>query len=964
MPNDFTVIEERELPALRGKGVLYKHSCGLQLLSVECDDVENMFSTGFLTVPVDDTGVTHIIEHSVLGGSKRYPVRDPFMEMYKGSVATFINALTYHDYTIYPVSSTVPKDFFNLASVYFDAVFNPLLTPDTFAQEGWHYDFQKPGSLKSKLICNGVVLNEMTGAFADMDEMIISETIRRLFPNSSRHFCSGGRPSTIPALSYRHFKNYYKTHYHPSRARFFMYGNIPTAEKLEFLEHELSCLKIAPVAPLEIPPVQPRWSKPLRRTLRYTPVAGESDGCSLSISHYLSHSCDPVLDLAFEFLDNLLLGNEYSPVYKRMMESGLCERLGISGYDNETLETSFVIVANGIAQGDLAKMEELVRSALRECADNGFAEEHLASAFALFKMEQSEITSSFVYSQMEKVYDAWFYNPDPFLFLDYADTIAELERRMKDTRWLPGLIRKYLCDNPHNLTLTFVPDMGAATRQLARTEARLAKIQADMDTAQLKTIAEKAERFRNGQIANSPEALATLPVLTLHDIPKDSLVIPRNATTLDNGVRFVEVEQFTNGVAYLKLAFPVDGLNALQLEHLLPEYVTFFTRTGTRAGTYDKMLEWLACCGGSMLPMLMLWTDLDDGSTVKAAITIEIRALEEYFPKVLELFQKFLYETVFTEKDFIRRRMKQLWAAARDGIMTQGATLLGRRTFAGLAPHSILEEYWSGLTALEAKKWNAQQFDKVWADKKVIFEEIQSILQGTLPCIATFNGAAKARKAVLDFISSLQGRQGSFALPKTLLPKSVFSNGRMEKLVVSSDVSTCVRTYKAPGYKHPLSIPLYVYTTLLDNGYAWDELRNNGGAYSASVAYKSFSDSFVLSTAQDPAPARSFRVFDTFPKQRPQLTRRELTNAILSTIKNNLSPVRPDSAFAHAMLYEIHGITDELINERYHKYMTLTAKEILEAAEQFWETYHDYNDAAMGPASKMKKLEGKSIKWR
>ena len=964
MPKDFTKIEERGLPALRGRGVLYQHSCGLQLLSVECDDVENMFSAGFQTVPVDDTGVTHIIEHSVLAGSRRFPVRDPFMEMYKGSVATFINALTYHDYTIYPVASTVPKDFFNLASVYFDAVFNPLLTPDTFAQEGWHYEFRKPGSLKSKLNCNGVVLNEMTGAFADMDEMIICETNRRLFPDSSRRFYSGGRPSKIPALSYRHFKGYYKTHYHPARAKLFMYGNIPTAEKMEFLERGLSDLRIAPVPPLGKHLVQPRWSSPRRRTIRYTPVIGESDGCSLAISYYLSDSCDPVLDLAFEFLDNLLLDNESSPLNKRIMESGLCERLGLSGYDNETLETSFVIVANGVEQGNLARLEELVRGTLRECAENGFSEEHLASAFAQFKLEQSEITSSFVYNQMEKVYDAWFYGLDPFLYLDYADTIAELERRMKDRRWLPSLIRQYLCDNPHNLTLTFIPDMAADKRQLAHTEARLAKIKAKLDTAQLKAIDEKAEHFRNGQGTNSPEALATLPVLTLQDIPKDSLVIPRTATQLGNGVRFIEVEQFTNGVAYLKLAFPIDGLSALQLEHLLPEFFSLFTKTGTRSHSYDQMAERLAGCGGSILPLPMLWMDLTDNATTKAAITIEIRALEEFFPKVLELFREFLFETVFTETDFIRRRMKQLWAAARDNIMNHAPALLTARTFLGMSPHSVLSEKWSGLTALETQKRNALDFTHIWPRSKPVLEETLAELGRTLPRIATFNGSAKARAAALDFISSLSGRQGSFTLPKKLLPEGSLANGRMEKIIVSGDVSACVRTFKAPGYRHPLSIPLNVYATLLDNGYAWDELRNNGGAYSASVAYKSLLGAFVFSTAQDPSPARSFSIFDTFPKLRPQLTTRELTNAILATIKSNLLPVRPDSAFATVMLHEIYGITDEYANERYHTYMALTAKEVLEAAEQFWGTCYDHNDAAMGPAAEMRKLEGKTIKWR
>ena len=943
--------------------MLYRHECGLQLLSVECDDVENMFSAGFLTVPVDDTGVTHIIEHSVLGGSRRYPVRDPFMEMYKSSVATFINALTYHDYTIYPVSSTVSKDFFNLASVYFDAVFNPLLTPETFSQEGWHYEFRKPGSLKSKLVCNGVVLNEMTGAFADVDEMIICETNRRLFPRSSRRFYSGGLPAKIPTLSYRHFKNYYQSHYHPALAKFFLYGNIPTDEKLDFLERELSRLQMGAVRPISKPPVQPLWSSPVRRTLHYTPVMGENDGCSLAISFYLSNTCDPVLDLAFEFLDNLLLDNESSPLHRAMMESGLCERLGLSGYDNETLETSFVVVANGVEPANLPRMEALVLRVLRECSENGFSEEHLASAFAQFKLEQSEITSSFVYNQMEKVYDAWFYGSDPFLYLDYADTIAELERRMKDRSWLPGLIRKYLCDNQHRLTMVFIPDRLSEKRQLAHQAARLAKIRAKLDREQLKAIETNAERFRDGQNGNSQEALATLPVLNLDDIPKEAFVIPRTASQLENGMRFVEVEQFTNGVAYLKLALPLDALSAVQLEHLLPDFISLFTKTGTRRHSYDQMAERLAGCGGSIVPLPMLWTSLADGTSTMAALCIEVRALEEHFPKVLDILREFLQESILTETEFIRRRMKQLWATARDGIMNHSAALLAARSFAGLSPHSILGERWSGITALGTQRENAENFSRTWPKTKAILEEILAKLGSTIPRIATFNGSPESRKAALAFLDSFQGRPGSFALPGRLLPKASLPNGRKEKTIVSGDVSTCVRSFKAPCYGNPLSIPLNVYATLLDNGYAWDELRNHGGAYSVAMAYKTLAGAFIFSTSQDPSPVRSFQVFDTIPGLKLDLTARELTNAILSTIKGNLSPVRPDGAFAHALILEIHGITDELVNERYHKYMSLTEKEITDAVEQFWSTCPEHNDAAMGPAQVMKKLEGKNLRW-
>ena len=963
MQTGFKKLEDRALPALRGIGRLYRHACGLEVLSVECDDVENMFSAAFLTIPVDDTGVTHIIEHSVLGGSKHYPVRDPFMEMYKSSVATFLNALTYHDYTIYPVSSAVQKDFFNLASVYFDAVFNPLLSPSTFAQEGWHFDFKTPGSIRSKLVCNGVVLNEMTGAFADMDEKVLFETNRNLFPESSRRFYSGGLPTAIPRLSYRRFKNYYKTHYHPSVAKLFFYGNIPTEEKLAFLEERLAELEFSPIRPAPPPPVQPFWNAPIRKTIHYTPVMDEHNGCSLAISTYLSNSCNPVLDLAFDFLDNLLLDNESSPLHKRMMESGLCERLGLSGFDNETLESSFIIVAHGVEKRNLQKMERIIQESLRECASQGFSNEHLAAAFAQFKLEQSEITSSFVYTQMEKVYDAWFYGQDPFLYLDYSDTIAKLEHNMADKKWLPAIIQKYLCDNPHKLTLTFIPDTLTEKRQEARTEARLDGIKAKLDTPRLEKIAALAESFRNGQIANFPEALATLPTLSLHDIPQKPYIIPRNSTSLANDIRLVEVEQFTNGVAYFNLAFPLDSLTPLQLQHLLPDFISLFTKTGTRRHSYDQMAERLAGCGGSISPFPMLWTDLDTGTIPHAGLRIELRALEEHFPKLLEILYEYLHETVLTETEFIQRRMKQLWSSARDGIMNHGASLLLARTSAGLTPTSILGEKWSGFSALETQRRNTQLFRRTWPQTQAILEGILGKLATARPSLATFNGSPKARQATLDFLSSLNGKAGLFQLDTKKLPKIDLSNGRSEKLIVSSDVSTCVRTFKAPSFHNPLSIPLNVYATLLDNGFAWDELRNNGGAYSASISYKAQLNIFSFSTAQDPSPTRSFQIFDDIPNMKLTLNGRELTNAILSTIKSNLSPVRPDGASMHAFSCEIYNISDEMLIERYQKYMSLTPEDLIEATRRFWETTPEFNNGSMGPASKMRKLDGKTIRY-
>ncbi len=933
-------------------GLWYCHSSGMEVVSIECDDVDNMFCIGLSTMPENDCGTPHIIEHSVLAGSVHYPVRDPFMEMIKSSVATFINALTYHDHTIYPVASTVPRDFFNLSSVYFDAVFNPLLSKQSFLQEGWHYEFEKPGDTGSRLLRNGVVLNEMKGAIADIDEIIEIEVNRRLFPETSRRFMAGGHPDKIGRLSYSKYRDYYLQHYHPSRARVYFYGNIPTVEKLSFLSGLLDTLPKRPVPePLPERSHQTRWTKPKRGRVKFTPPMDDSYSCNgaWAQAFYLTDDWEPLTDIGFEFLDDLLLGNDSSPLRQAIQDSGLCDNLAVSGYDNETLDTAFLITANGVQKENFTKLEKLVHDCLSDVSELGFSEKQLRTSMTRFKIAHKELTSSYVYRKMESVFDVWCYGKNPFMYLDSNDVYSRFEKKISaEPSWLQNLVRKYLCDNPHRLTLELLPDLQLEARHEEKTRHSMEKLCSKLSPKTRSRIDREAHELKVLQgTPNSPEALATLPKLERKDVPERPVLVKASHSRLSNGMDFLDIDNFTNGISYMNLIIPLGCLELGQLKIVDSFYRHLFSKVGTTLHTHGGLDETLAENGGMIHCNKVYW---QDAQGVHGGLGVVVRTLDEHFQQLLDLLKECLENTVFTETTHICNRFRQLNANVRENIAQGGFSYASMRSGMGLAKIASLVEYSGGLSSLSTIKDVLSKFRSRWPDIRSGLEGIASKVAELTPCLSIFEGAEETRRMVVDFLEAFSNPiQGSLLNLDGLSS----GNGRLEGLACGNDVSTFVRTYKAPKYMDDDSIPLLVYFNMLSCGHLYDEVRLKGGAYDVDCSYDTFGGLISFFSGRDPQPWRTREIFNGLHSI-GGFSENDVSKAILSTIKGSFAPIRVDNAMASTLNRHLAGITDEIVVRRFQRYMSLTLKDITEAAERFWSGNPHYNDCIIGPARAMK----------
>ncbi len=957
---EYSLIERREIPDNGIAGLWFRHACGMEVVSIECEDAENMFCIGLATTPENDCGTSHIIEHSVLAGSVRYPVRDPFMEMIKSSVATFINALTYHDHTIYPVASTVPKDFYNLASVYFDAVFNPLLSRQSFLQEGWHYEFEKAGDTASRLLRNGVVLNEMKGAMADIDEIIEVEVNRRLFPETSRRFLSGGHPDRISGLTYAKYRDFYQRHYHPSRARVYFYGNIPTDEKLSFLSGLLSGLPATPCPPALPPRLhQTRWTKPRRGTVRYTPSLDESDGNNgaWAQAFYLTDDWEPLTDMAFEFIDEMLLGNDSSPLRQAIQESGLCESLVVSGYDNETLDTSFLIAVNGVPKENFPKLERLVQECLLDVAEHGFSEKQLRASVTQFKISHKEVTSSYVYRKMESVFDVWCYGKNPFMYLDGNDVFSRFENKLKaEPTWLQGLIRKYICDNPHRLTLQFVPDMSLEGKREAAAIRSLEGIREKMSLRTRGRIDSDAQELKRLQGApNSAEALATLPKLDRSEVPDRPTLVKYSQSCLSNGITMLDIDCFTNGLSYFEIMLPLGTMNQEQLPLLNTLYKTLFRRIGTTMHSHGDLDEALAVNGGVIVCNKIYWQDKNG---LNGGLCFVIRALDEHFQSILDLLGECLRHTVFTETTHICNKLRHFNATVRESIAQGGLSFATIRSGMGLSPLGSLREFSAGLDTIANLKEASAKFRGKWPNLRSGLEEIAAKVAVLTPSLALFEGSDKTRAMAIDFLQAFHDDVKGSVLSLNNLESGF---GRHEGLPCGNNVSTFVRTFKGPVFADSDSVPLAVYLNMLSCGKLYEEIRLKGGAYDVDGSYDTIAGLISIYSGRDPQPWRTMKVFDGLHKI-GGFTEEDVGKAVLSTIKGSFAQPRADNALAMVIIRHLAGITDEIEVARFQRYMSLTLKDVTEAAERFWNSNPPFNDCMLGPAKALKKADIESLK--
>jgi Zn-dependent M16 (insulinase) family peptidase len=929
----FELVREQAIGEINATARLYRHAAtGAELLSLINDDENKVFGVNFRTPPTDSTGVAHILEHSVLCGSAKYPVKEPFVELMKSSLNTFLNAFTYPDKTCYPVASQNTQDFYNLIDVYLDAVFFPRLTPQIFEQEGWHYELE---AAEAPLTYKGVVFNEMKGNYSSPEGMLREFSQRSLYPDITYGLDSGGDPHHIPDLTFAQFKAFHQRLYHPSNAKLFFYGDDDPDERLRLLDACLSAFKrIAVDATV---PLQPRFAAPKRLTRTY--AAGSEDQASpketmLTVNWMLDELTDVETALALGILEHILIGTPASPLYKALIDSGLGEGLTGGGLDDELRQPMFSIGLKGIDAGDADKVESLITDTMGTLARAGIDPMAIEAALNTIEFSLRENnTGSFPrgIAFMLRALRNWLYDRDPLSALAFAGPLAAVKKRAANgNRYFEGLLERHFLANPHRTILTLQPDRAQAEREAKEEEARLEQARARMSAADIeKVIAETAALKRAQETPDPPEALATIPTLKVSDLPRQNKTIPIAVTRLA-GTQVLYHDLFTNGIVYLDLGFDLHTLPPA----LLP-YVPLFSRalleTGVGDENFVRLSQRIGRATGGIWPQR--WSSTVPGAPHCAAwLCLRGKALPHQTAELLSILRDVLTKARLDNRERFQQLVLEEKAEVESRLVPAGSGYVNHRLRASLHEADWAEEEMGGLSYLFFLRKLATDLDANWAKVAATLEQIRATLLNGATMLGNVTAeAAHWRDLEPQLADFFKGLPRAAATPATWR----VAEGPSEGFTIPSKVNFVGKG--ADLYKLGLkaSGANQVVRRYLGTTWLWEKVRVQGGAYGGQCMFDRHSGGFTFVSYRDPNLLPTLDIYDRTAAflRGSNLDDAELTRNIIGTIGEIDTYRLPDAKGFASMQRYLIGDTDAARQAIREEILSTTAADIRAFAE-------------------------------
>lgn len=905
----FQLVEEQEIKELNTCARLWRHErTGAEVLSLENGDENKVFGINFRTPWNDSTGVAHIMEHSVLCGSKKYPVKEPFVELIKGSLNTFLNAFTYPDKTCYPVATTNLQDFYNLIDVYLDAVLHPTISPYTLLQEGWHYELDTPeGDISYK----GVVFNEMKGSYSSPDSVMEEKSKAILFPDNVYAHDSGGNPEVIPDLTYEQFKRFHDTYYHPSNARIFFYGDDNPEERLKILDTAFqgySALKIDSQVKLQAPFNEPKSAVEL-----YESSDDPNAKAQVTVNWMLPEVHNQEDELGLRILSHILIGTPASPLRKALIDSGLGEDLAGAGFETSLRQRMVSIGLKGIQETSAQKVEQLMLETLKSLVDGGIDPQTIAASVNTVEFALRENnTGSFPrgLAIMLRVLDEWNYGRDPFAPMAFETPLKAIKAKTgQDSRYFEGLIRKFLLDNTHRVTLLLKPDPELSVRRAETEKLRLEKARAAMAPHEIEQLVKTThELHRRQETPDSPEALATIPMLTRADLDKNIKTIPIEVEEAGKS-RVLYHDLFTNGILYLDLGFNLRFLR----QDWLP-YVPVFSRalleTGTANENFVQLMQRIGQRTGGIYPTT--FTSASRKSPEGAAwLLLRGKAMVSQTSDLLNILRDVLNSARIDDRDRIKQIVLEEKAGLEAALTEMGHRVVNTRLKARNSQVDWANEQVGGISQLFFLRNLLSQIDQNWEGVQADFTGIRNMLlrQPAMLCNATVDSASwnVVHSQIADFMNNFTSED---------LPAVQWQPGpsnHAEGLSVPSQVNFVgkgVNLYNA-GYRlHGSAFVIYPY---LHFTYMWDRIRVQGGAYGGFTTFDQHSGAFNFLSYRDPNLDKSLDAYSqagAFLRDL-DLTDAELTKAIIGAIGEIDSYQLPDSKGYTSMMRYLLEISDE-----------------------------------------------------
>jgi Zn-dependent M16 (insulinase) family peptidase len=938
----FDVIARQPVPEYRADGTHLRHTgTGCEVFHLATADTENLFAFCFTTPPRDDTGVSHIIEHSVLSGSRRYPVKEPFSVLMKGSLHTFLNALTYPDRTVYPAASCNRADFMNLLSVYADAVFNPLLRKETFMQEAWRLEESEEGAGVDSLHFAGIVYNEMKGAYSSPDSIVAEWMTRSLFPDTPYRFDSGGDPAFIPSLSLESAQDFHARYYHPSNCRIFLYGDMPLEGILEILDREFlsrfSAQRIHALIPLQKPWTAPRRLEKTFPVMPDTPLEGRS---SVTLSWLLPAVTDPVQIVLHEVLSEVLIESAGSPLRKTLVDSGLGEDLSpVSGLETDLKQMLFAVGLRGTEPDREERISGLIMDTLSRLAAEGLEETLVQSMINRVEFRHREIRgngSPYALRLMGRALRGWVHGLDPFASLGFDSSMKELKVRLAaDPKLLEKTILSNLVSNPHRLTLVVRPDPGQEARDAAEESARLKDVIAMMTGAQKEKALRESRAYKAFQLApDSPESLAAIPMISRADIPRNVERIPMERTRTAGGVDLGLHDIFTNEIVYFDFAFPTDSLEG-ELSLLLPLFGRAVTGMGLPGVPYDKVaLELSRLTGGFS-------SALDAGGVVGRAsgfaqyAFFRLRCLRQNLTDAMGLVTRLLSQADFNDLGRLRDIIVEMRNDFKSALMPSGHQFAMLRAASMISAAVAQEEKWRGITQLLFLEKIVSDLEKQLPRIASELDRIRAMLLSshTLFANATAEkGCFTEIKIAVDVLAAaLPGRTSATVAPAA---EGGTSGTGAESLVASATVGYVARAIPGIRYDDPLNGPLAVLGHLLSTGFLWEKVRMEGGAYGAFSYPRNTDGLFLMGSYRDPNIVSTLRFFDEglAVMETGNVNDSELDMAVIGAVGKEDRPIDPGEKGFVSLQRVLHGVTDDARQARRARLLAVNRASLAAAA--------------------------------
>lgn len=914
---------------------------GAKHIHISNDDKENTFGVAFKTVPSDSTGVAHILEHTALCGSEKYNVRDPFFSMIKRSLNTFMNAFTASDWTMYPFSTQNKKDYYNLMGVYLDAAFFPNLDELSFKQEGHRLELEKKdGQDDEKLVHKGVVYNEMKGAMSSPNQVMVRSLMNALYPHTTYSNNSGGDPAVIPNLTHDELIAFHKRHYHPSNSFFYTYGNLSLEEHLSFIDENVLD-KFDKIFPNTEVPLENRWDEP--KIVAYKYPLGEHENpekkCQACVAWLTADIKDSFETLSLIILEHILLGNSASPLRKALIDSGLGSSLSDgTGYDPDNRGTMFACGLKNVTKDAGPKIEKIIFDVLESLVKNGIDRDLIDSAIHQIEFHRKEITNSpypYGIKLLLSISGSWFHGGDPVNNLQMDSLFSKLEEELNKGPFFESQIKKYFLDNPHRVQMSLLPDKDVEEIENRRVREKLDKIQKGLAPADIEKIIKDTSALK--ALQENEEDLSCLPTIELEEIPSEIVTV--EASKAFSKLPITCYPQPTSGIFYYSSVIKVEAIPD-KLIQFIPFFCSAFNRMGTSKNDYIKLAQLIDAYTGGIGLSSHARTKFNNERECLPFISFSGKCLNRNIDNMYGIIEELLTAYRFEDLERMKNLLKEYQAGMESSIVSNGHRLAISLSTRNLGPASYLSEVWHGINQLKFikdlnKDAGEERFTEISSNltdianillnsdgyEIAVVGEEKEILNHSDKAVALKNGLAKSRS------------NGNGGVPVRGDNIPVF-----EGWYTQSSVSFVAKSLQVPKMGHKDAPALSLISKIMRSLYLHREIREKGGAYGGFALYNSEDGLFSFASYRDPHIINTLSAFEGAEDfiRSGNYKDEDVKEAILQVCSDIDKPEPPGFLARKAFYRKLVGLSDEVRREYKSRLLGLKKKDIVEAAEKYF----------------------------